>query len=81
MTDRRSIEMQAFNFASRTFAYRRLTQGLSRAISAFSSFTREYIDKVITVDQCAQYEDDIGNAANGWRYRTEPRPHAVWHMR
>ena len=41
MADQRSIEMLAFNFASRTFAYRRLAQGLSRALSALSSFMRE----------------------------------------
>ena len=41
MADQRSIEMLAFNFASRTFAYKRLAQGLSRALSAFSSFMRE----------------------------------------
>ena len=65
MADQRSIGMLAFNFASRTFAYRRLTQGLSRALSAFSSFMREYLDKVIKADQCAQYVDDFGIAANG----------------
>ena len=64
MADQRSIEMLAFNFASRTFAYRRLAQGLSRASSAFSSFMREYLDKVIKADQCAQYVDDIGIAVN-----------------
>ena len=64
MADQRSIEMLAFNFASRTFAYRRLAQGLSRALSTFSSFMREYLDKVIKADQCAQYVDDIGIAAN-----------------
>ena len=64
MADQRSIEMLAFNFASRTFAYKRLAQGLSRALSAFSSFMREYLDKVIKADQCAQYVDDIGIAAN-----------------
>ena len=64
MADQRSIEMLAFNFASRTFAYRRLAQGLSRALSAFSSFMREYSDRVIKADQCAQYVDDIGIAAN-----------------
>ena len=64
MADQRSVEMLAFNFASRTFAYRRLAQGLSRALSAFSSFMREYLDKVIRADQCAQYVDDIGIAAN-----------------
>ena len=64
MADQRSIEMLAFNFASRTFAYRRLAQGLSRALSAFSSFMRENMDRVIKADQCAQYVDDIGIAAN-----------------
>ena len=64
MADQRSIEMLAFNFASRTFAYRRLAQGLSRALSVFSSFMREYLDKVIKADQCAQYVDDIGIAAS-----------------
>ena len=64
MADQRSIEMLAFNFASRPFAYKRLAQGLSRALSAFSSFMREYLDKVIKADQCAQYVDDIGIAAN-----------------
>ena len=59
MADQRSVEMLAFNFA-----YRRLAQGLSRALSAFSSFMREYLDKVIKADQCAQYVDDIGIAAN-----------------
>ena len=51
MADQRSIEMLAFNFASRTFAYKRLAQGLSRALSAFSSFMRQYLDKVIKADQ------------------------------
>ena len=64
MADQRSIEMLAFNFASRTFAYKRLAQGLSRALCAFSSFMREYLDKVIKADQCAQDVDDIGIAAN-----------------
>ena len=64
MADQQSIELLAFNFASRTFAYRRLAQGLSRSISAFSSFKRKYFDPVIKADQCAQYVDDIGIAAN-----------------
>ena len=63
MADYQSIQMLAFNFASRTFTYRRLAQGLSRSLSAFSSFMREYLDKAIKADQCAQYVDDIGIAA------------------
>ena len=64
MADHRSVEMLAFNFASRTFAYKRLGQGLSRSVSAFSSFMREYLDSVVKADQCAQNVDDIGIAAN-----------------
>ena len=64
MADQGSVEMLAFNFASRTFAYKRLAQGLSRSVSAFSSFMREYLDPVVKADQCAQYLDDIGIAAN-----------------
>ena len=63
MADQRLTELLAFNFASRTFAYRRLAQGLSRSLSEFSSFIREYLDPVIKADQCAQYVDDIGIAA------------------
>ena len=64
MADQRSVEMLVFNFASRTFAYKRLAQGLSRPVSAFSSFMRDYLDPVVKADQCAQYVDDIGIAAN-----------------
>ena len=64
MAHQRSVEMLAFNFASGTFACRRLAQGPSRSVSAFSSFMREYLDPVVKADQCAQYVDDIGTAAN-----------------
>ena len=64
MADQRSVEMLAFNFASITFACKRLAQGLSRSVSAFSSLMREYLDPVVKADQCAQYVDDIGIAAN-----------------
>ena len=64
MADQRSIEMLTFNFASRTFAYRHLAQGLGRVLSPFSSFMREYLDKIIKADRCAQYVDEIGIAAN-----------------
>ena len=64
MADQRSGEMLAFNSASRTFAYKRLAQGLSRSVFAFSSFLREFLDPVVEADQCAQYVYDIGIAAN-----------------
>ena len=64
IADQRSIELLAFNFASRTLAYRRLAQGLRRTLSVVSSFIREYLDKVIKADHCAQSVDDIGIADN-----------------
>ena len=64
IADQRSVEMLGFNFASRTFAYKRLAQGFSRSVSAISSFVRDYLDPVVKADQCAQYVDDIGIAAN-----------------
>ena len=64
LVDQQSVELLAFNFASRTFAYRRLAQGPSSSLSAFLSFIREYLDPVFKADQCAQYVDDIGIAAN-----------------
>ena len=64
MADQQSIELLAFNFASRTFAYRMLAQGLSRSLSAFLSFIREYLDPVIKAIRCAQYAKDNGIAAN-----------------
>ena len=64
MADQWSVEMLAINFASGTFAYRRLAQSLSRSASAFSSFMREYLDPVVKADQCAQYVNDIGFSAN-----------------
>ena len=44
MADYQSIQVLAFNFACRTFAYRRLAQGLSESPSAFSSFIRDTLD-------------------------------------
>ena len=70
VAEQRSVEMLVFLFASTTFAYKRLAQGLSRSVSAFSSFTREYLDPVVKADQCAQYVDDIGIAANNATDRT-----------
>ena len=40
MADQRSVEMLVFNFARRIFAFKRLAQGLSRSVFAFSSFMR-----------------------------------------
>ena len=67
MNDQQSIELLAFNFASRAFAYRSLSQGLSHSLSAFSRFIREYLDPIIKADQCAQNVEDIAMAANNFQ--------------
>ena len=54
----------SFNFGSRTFAFLRLTQGLNRSLSAFTSVVREYLNYLVDADRCAQYVDDIGNATH-----------------
>ena len=64
MADEQSVQLLAFNFGSRTFAFLRLAQGLNRSLSAFNSTVREYLDPLVKADKCAQYVDDIGIAAN-----------------
>ena len=56
--------MLAFNCPGKNFAHMRLAQGLSRSVSAFSSFMCEYLDPVVKADQCVQYVDDTEIAAN-----------------
>ena len=51
MADQRLVEMLASNFASRLSAYKRLAQCLSKSVSAFSSFMREYLEPVVKADQ------------------------------
>ena len=47
MADQQSIELLAFNFASRTFAYQRMAQRFSRSLSVFLNLIREYFDPVM----------------------------------
>ena len=72
MVDQRWVEMLAFNFASRTFAYKRLAHSLSRSVTAYSTSMREYLDPVVKADQCAQYVDDswirVNNATDLHQY-------------
>ena len=64
MVGQKSAEMLAFNFASRSIAHRRLAKTLSRSVSAFSSFMREYLDPVVKADQSPQDMHDIGIVDN-----------------
>ena len=61
MADQKSIEMLAFSFASRTFAYRRLAQRLSRALLAFFSIMRKCLDRI---DQSRSMRPIAANDAN-----------------
>ena len=56
-----SVQLLVLIF-SRTSAYLRLAQGLSRSVSAFTSM-RKYLHPCIVADQCFQYVDDSGTAA------------------
>ena len=58
----------SFTFLSRTFAYLRLVQGLSRSVSAFSSFMRKFLYQCIVANQSFQYLDDLGTAAFKFEY-------------
>ena len=66
LANQQSIELLAFIFARRTFAfaYLRLAQGLIGSLAAFSIFIRKHHNPIIEIDQCAQYIDDIGLIAN-----------------
>ena len=65
MADQRSVERLAFNFLlAEPLPTKDLHKASADLASAFSSFMREYLDPVVKADQCAQYVDDIGIAAN-----------------
>ena len=57
--DQNSIEKLSFNFATSTFAYRRLAHALSRSVLVFPSFMSQYLDPVVKDDKRAQYVYDI----------------------
>ena len=55
-----SVQLLAFEFGSRTFAYLRLAQGFHFKLSTLW----EYLDPLVKVDKCAHYVHDIGFAAH-----------------
>ena len=60
MADPLSVQLLSFNFASRTYAYTRLAQGLNKSVTGFSSFVRAYLDSCLAANLCTQFMDDIG---------------------
>ena len=60
MADPLSVQLLSFNFASRTYAYTRLAQGLNKSVTGFSSFVRSYLDSCLAANLCTQFMGDIG---------------------
>ena len=58
MSDPLSVQIVSFNFASRTYAYTRLAQGLNKSLTGFSSFVRSYLDSCLVANLCTQFMDD-----------------------
>ena len=59
MADDLSVQLLAFNFASRTFAYNCLAQGLNKTVTGFSSIVKHYLDPCLVANVCSQLMDDI----------------------
>ena len=57
MADDLSVQLLAFIFASRTYAYKCLAQGLSKSVTGFSAFIRHYLEPCLAANM-----DDIGTA-------------------
>ena len=75
MADERSVQLLSFNFESRTFAYQRLAQGLSRSATAFSSFIRKYLETDIAADRCASFMDDVCTATQTFEQHADALDH------
>ena len=56
----------AFNFASRTFAYNCLAQGLNKSVTGFSSFVKHYLDPCLAANVCTQFMHDIAAGVNNF---------------
>ena len=66
MADDLSVQLLAFNSASRTFAYNCLAQGLNKSVTGFSSFVKHYLDPCLAADVCKQFMDDIAAGVNNF---------------
>ena len=64
MADDLSVQLLAFNFASRTFACNCLAQGWNKSVTGFSSFLKHYLDPCLAANVCTQFMDDIAAKVN-----------------
>ena len=60
MADDQSIQLLAFNYSSRTYAYKCLAQRLAKSVRGFSAFIRNYLDPCPAAGSCTQFMDEIG---------------------
>ena len=66
VADDLSVQLLAYNFASRTFAYNCLAQGLSKSFKGLSSFVKHYFDPCLAANVCTEFMDDISAGLNGF---------------
>ena len=66
MADDLSVQLLPFNFASGTFAYNCLAQGLNKSVTGFSSFVNHYLDPCLAAIICTQFMDDFGAGMNNF---------------
>ena len=66
MADDVSVQLLAFNFNSRTYAYQCLAQGLNKTVIGFTSYIRRYLDPCLASRNCTQFMDVIGNAVTNF---------------
>ena len=66
MADNISVQLLAFKFASRTYAYKCLVQGLNMSVNGCSSFIRHFFDPSLASGNCTQFMDEIGNAVTNF---------------
>ena len=66
MADDLSVQLLAFDFAYRTFAYNCSAQGLNKSVTGFSSFVKHYLDPCLAENVCLQIMDDIAAGVNNF---------------
>ena len=66
MEDDISVQLLAFCFASRTYAYICIAQRLNKSVTGFSSFIKHYLYPCLTSGNCTQFVADIGNAVKNF---------------
>ena len=64
ITDDLSVQLLAFNFASRTFAYNCLARGLNKSVRGFNSIVQHYLDPCLASNVCTHFMDDIAAGVN-----------------